>query len=481
MQTIQIPETGTAAAWRDAARACLAKNIPPEEIVWRYGDAAPDLFSEDPSATRRTHPTIVPSSFVNLAESVVWNRDPERFALLYAVLWRLRNRPGLMSDQGDPALSRLRAMEKAVRRCQHKMKAFVRFREISPTEAKRRSFAAWFEPTHFTVEPTAPFFARRFGDMDWRIVTPDRSAIFSDGVLTFGAGHPKPPMPEDAAEALWATYFQNIFNPARVKVKAMQAEMPQKYWRNLPETRLIPDLIAKADSRAREMRNAPPTLPPSRTAKIVDHATAAQPAPLPQDSLEALHDAARTCTRCPLYRNATQVVMGEGPTEADLMFVGEQPGDHEDLAGRPFVGPAGRLFDEACRAVGIDRSIVFVTNAVKHFKFAPRGKRRLHKRPNAGEISHCKWWLETERRLVRPRLIVALGATAAEALTGSGKGILERRGRIERTGDGAQVLLTVHPSYLLRVPDPRRKATEIERFNRDLKIALAYSRERCAD
>ena len=174
-------------------------------------------------------------------------------------------------------------------------------------------------------------------------------------------------------------------------------------------------------------------------------------APAPE-SLAALHDQAAACRRCPLYRNATQVVVGEGPRDARLMFVGEQPGDEEDRAGRPFVGPAGRLFDAIASEAGVDRDRSFVTNAVKHFKFAPRGKRRIHQKPDAGEVEACQWWLDAERRLVRPKLIVALGATAAESLTGTGKGILKRRGRIEATEDGTPVFLTVHPSYLLRLP-----------------------------
>lgn len=472
MQSIRITEIGTAASWREAARCCLSNDIPPQDIAWRYGEATPDLFAGKSSAPPPARRVSVPKSFVDLADTVVWHRDPERFALLYSVLWRLAAQPDLISDQGDAALSKLRAMAKAVHRCQHKMKAFVRFREITSDGASRRSFAAWFEPTHFTIEPTAPFFVRRFGDMDWRIVSPDRSAIFSNGVLKFDAGLAKPPLPDDATETLWATYFQSIFNPARVKIKAMQAEMPKKYWRNLPEARFIPEMIAQAENREREMRNAAPTNPPARTAIIKNRICAARRVHPPHDSLEALRAAAHRCDRCPLHRHATQIVMGEGPRNASLMFVGEQPGDHEDLAGRPFVGPAGQVFDDACRAAGIDRNSVFVTNAVKHFKFLPRGKRRLHQRPNAGEISHCKWWLDAERKLVRPRLIVAMGATAAEALTGSGKRLLERRGQIERTEDGYPAVITVHPSYILRLRDRRKQAAETARFRRDLEFAL---------
>jgi DNA polymerase len=181
---------------------------------------------------------------------------------------------------------------------------------------------------------------------------------------------------------------------------------------------------------------------------------------------------AQSCERCPLYRNATQTVFGEGPVEAPLMFVGEQPGDREDLAGKPFVGPAGKLLDELLAAAGIDRQTCYVTNAVKHFKFEPRGKLRLHKRPDAYEIDRCRWWLDLERRFVKPRLIVALGATAAQSLTGRGSAILRRRGTVERLAGGTRVFITIHPSMLLRIPDPTSASEAREAFRRDLvKVA----------
>ena len=196
-------------------------------------------------------------------------------------------------------------------------------------------------------------------------------------------------------------------------------------------------------------------------------------APRPR-SLSALHDAAAECTRCPLYRNATQVVVGEGPRSAELMFVGEQPGDQEDREGRPFVGPAGRLFDRLAEDAGVDRRRTFVTNAVKHFKHAPRGKRRIHQKPDAGEVEACRWWLEIERQLIRPKLIVALGATAAQSLTGTGRGILKRRGAVETAEDGTPVFLTVHPSFLLRLPTDEAKAAAREDFRRDLVSVLGH-------
>ena len=184
---------------------------------------------------------------------------------------------------------------------------------------------------------------------------------------------------------------------------------------------------------------------------------------------EALLKDARECTRCDLYKFGTQTVFGEGPLDAAIMFVGEQPGDQEDLAGRPFVGPAGQLFDAALEKAGIDRSTVYVTNAVKHFKFVARGKRRIHNKPDAGEIETCRWWIEHERELIRPPVTVALGATAARSLLGKTVTISRVRGSRVTARDGSEVWVTMHPSFLLRIPDPERKREESALFLRDLK------------
>lgn len=189
-------------------------------------------------------------------------------------------------------------------------------------------------------------------------------------------------------------------------------------------------------------------------------------------SLKALHAAEAACTRCPLYKNATQVVSGEGRARARIMMVGEQPGDQEDRQGHPFVGPAGGILDKALKDAGIDRGAVFVTNAVKHFKFEPRGKRRLHKRPNAYEIDRCHWWLEFERDLVKPELVVALGATAVRSITGKPLSIGKIRGRLMPTQSGQRMLATIHPSYILRIRDDGDKRAQYRQFVADLKLGV---------
>lgn len=191
---------------------------------------------------------------------------------------------------------------------------------------------------------------------------------------------------------------------------------------------------------------------------------------IPYRSLTALAHAEAHCTRCPLYKHATQVVPGEGSPRSRLMMVGEQPGNNEDMEGRPFVGPAGRILDRAIADADLDRRKIFVTNAVKHFKFEQRGKRRLHKKPNAYEIDRCHWWLEQELRVIKPELVVALGATAVRSLTGRPMAIVKLRGRAVPLADGTPLVATIHPSYLLRIRDDDDKASEYARFVNDLRL-----------
>ncbi|MDO5530071.1 MAG: UdgX family uracil-DNA binding protein, partial [Paracoccus sp. (in: a-proteobacteria)] len=398
------------------------------------------------------HRARATAAFLSLAGTVVWHSDPQRFARLYEALWRLDRGEDALHP-ADPQAVRLNAMAQAVRRDMHKMKAFVRFRELQGAGARRR-FAAWFEPDHHSLEPTAPFFARRFGDMDWSIATPALTVRCVDGALDYAQGGAPPDLPSgaggDASEALWEVYFANIFNPARIKLNAMRAHMPKKYWRNLPETKLIPEMLADAEARVQRMHEAGASTPRRGAAAISTRYRAAQTPPEPPADLAAARLDAQSCTRCDLCGPATQTVWGEGPPDARLMVVGEQPGDEEDRAGRPFIGPAGTLLRASLAEAGLDPRDLWLTNAVKHFKFRRSGKRRLHQNPTRGEIEHCRWWLGLEVKLIKPRVIIALGASAAFALTGDKSPLGPRRGTVEQSADGTPVLITWHPAFALR-------------------------------
>jgi len=456
--------------WRKSARSLALAGIDPADVTWTVAEneeagPLPELQTQVPELR-------VPRSFIELAQTIICHSDPERFAMLHRVLVRLQHTPELLSIASDRDVVRMREMEKAVRRDIHKMRAFVRFRDVGD------QFLAWFEPAHFIVERNASFFMRRFTGMKWTILTPYRSASWDGVEIKFGPGANRQDVPsEDAAEELWLTYYRSIFNPARLKVKAMQAEMPKKYWRNLPEASLIPDLIAGAESAATEMIKNMPTQPaPHHHSIQARHWSARAKSPTPDteaNSLTELREQAVSCRRCPLWRDATQTVFGEGRQSASVVFVGEQPGDQEDIAGKPFVGPAGKVFDDVLAEAGIDREEAYVTNAVKHFKFEPRGKRRIHQKPNAGEVTACRWWLDHELGFVKPRLAVALGATASLSLLGKAIPITKMRGKIVERDDGLRVFLTIHPSFILRIPDPAEQRAERARFLQDLQQVKA--------
>ena len=458
--------------WRKAARRLVLNDVSPADVTWRVQGDAPELFEPTTPLPDPPNGTFnVPAKFVELAKAAILHRNPERFAILYRLLWRLRSNHDLLVVATDPDISHVNAMAKAVRRDEHKMHAFVRFREIG--REQKSHFVAWFEPEHHIVELSAPFFARRFADMPWSILTPDVCAHWDGHAVSITTGVAKSEAPtEDRLEETWRRYYASIFNPARLKVKAMQAEMPKKYWRNLPEASLIKPLIEGAGRTASAMIAHAATEPhksQKRQEPLMIRKRAA-------DDIEALRDEADDCRACPLWKDATQTVFGEGPQNAQIMLVGEQPGDKEDLAGRPCVGPAGQMLDRALDEAGIDRSKVYVTNAVKHFKFVPRGKIRLHQKPNTSEIKACRPWYERERAAIKPALVVAMGATAAHSVFGKATPVNQSRGRQIDLDDGTRALVTVHPSYLLRLPDAEARALEYQRFVDDLKIAAALLR-----
>ncbi len=451
--------------WRDAARRLAAAGVSPGAIDWQVGAAGGSLFA-DPGQPLPEEPNgelRVPRAFPALAQTALLHSDPERFALLYTLLLRLHREPGLLEDAADPLVRRVEGLARVVRRDIHKMRAFVRFREITEGDGTPR-FVAWFEPEHHIVRANAGFFVRRFAAMRWSILTPRLSIDWDGETLREGPGADRSQAPaEDAVEDMWKAYYAAIFNPARLKIDAMAREMPRKYWKNLPEAQLIAPLIAGAQARESGMI--------ARRSQVAGHGAA---------NLAALAEEAQACRRCPLWRDATQCVFGEGPPQASLMIVGEQPGDEEDLAGRPFVGPAGRVLTRALGDAGLDRNAVYVTNAVKHFKFVLRGKRRLHQSPTSGEIEACRWWLDQEIALVRPRSVLMLGASAVRGVTGRAGSVGRMRGTPVPIGadggDAVQALATWHPAFILRQPDRDASARSYDELVEDLRRADELAR-----
>jgi len=456
-------------AWRDAARQALLRAVPPAQIDWLAGSEGSLLDAPALQHAALATPPVtvgsVPRDFLQLAATCLCHRDPQRLPLLYRLLWRITHgERSVLSNPTDPDVLRAMALAQAVRRDSHKMKAFVRFREV-PGEPD--AFIAWFEPDHFIVDRVAPFFARRFAGMRWAILTPYRSAHWDGDTLAFGDGASREQAPaEDAREDLWRTYYASIFNPARLNTRMMQQEMPAKYWKHLPEAQLLPTLVRDAGDRVQEMHDRQAQAPRRRIpAGARPGAAPAQPAP---SGLPALREAANACRRCPLWEPATQTVFGQGPADARVMVVGEQPGDAEDLSGQPFVGPAGQLLDQVFGEVGVDRGTLYLTNAVKHFHFQRRGKRRLHASPHASHATACRPWLMAEIESVRPKVIVCLGATAARAVFGPGFALMDDHGRWHVLDDGTRAFATVHPSWVLRQPDEKAREAAYRLLATDL-------------
>ncbi len=468
----QITFSPTFEGWQRAARRALQQELPPGEILWE--ELAADqpglaLFDEiedeeDDAAPSPAH--RVPRAFLRVAQRVACFRGERRWALLYRVLWRLTHGEGqLLEIVSDPDIAQLGHMDRAIRDDVHKMRAFVRFREVKQGEEEESWYVAWFEPQHFIVELNARFFIDRFASMRWSILTPDRCAHWDGKRLTFTPGVPRSAAPtEDAVEALWIDYYSHVFNPARVKTRAMQHSMPKKYWKNLPETAVIPALLHEAPRRVE-------TMIAQSEMKRTDHLDWHPAQPPETRDIHELAAAAKGCTACPLFKNATQTVFGEGPRDADIVLLGEQPGDQEDLAGHPFIGPAGQLLNRALEEAGIDRERCYVTNTVKHFKWEPRGKRRLHQTPTSRDVAACRPWLEAELAAIKPKTLICLGGTAAKAIFGPQIRVLKDRGHFLQTEYCGQTLITVHPSSLLRAPDEESRQRNYALFVADLRVA----------
>ena len=454
---VHLPAADDFDFWRDCARALIQAQVPPDRISWIEPGGSGDLFAQGdhgvPALTSGAPPVRANRRFVNLARNAALHSDPERFALLYRLLWRLQANPGMMEDKADDDVRKIEELDKNVRRDSHKMHAFVRFRLVEADEAEGGDrYVAWFEPDHHILRANAGFFMRRFANMRWSILTPRGSLHWDGETMTEGPAAERSDAPQgDPMEDLWRTYYASIFNPARLKIGAMLKEMPKKYWKNMPEAALIPELVAGAQSREAKM--------------VEKGALEFDERP---ETLAAIDKAISACRKCPIGLLDNHAVMGEGPQDAALMIVGEQPGDQEDIKGRPFVGPAGQLLDDHLQTAGIDRSAAYVTNAVKHFKYVQRGKRRIHQSPAAKEIDTCRWWMESERAIVQPKLVLAMGASAARGMLGKTVSISKARGAPIQLEDGSELWVTAHPSYLLRL-DGAAKDEQVRLFDNDLR------------
>jgi probable DNA metabolism protein len=443
MQVVRLASETDFSGWREAARMLRARRVAPEEAL-RTVDGAGDFFDDaalEPSAEAFT----VPRAFLQLAGEVIRHRSDERFALLYRLLWRLAREPGLLSRYADPDVRRAHAFAQSVAQAEQQMRAFTDFKPFTGADGHEVQ-VAWFEPAHRVTEAAARFFAQRFARRRFSLLTPDVCAHWDGAALSFAPGADPADAPREAGlEDFWRNLpASRPGAPPTVRTSAIASPLPRR---------------AHASSSDRLVRAAQRA---SRDASFDGLAVM---------TLEEVHVGLQMCRRCSLHGDATQGVSGEGPARARLMLVGEQPDDPGDLAGRPFMGPAGQMLDKALAQAGVPRDQAFVTNAVKHFKHELRGRRRIRQTPTTGEVTACRWWLDTERRIVRPQVIVAMGATAALAVFGRPLAIGKARQEALPLADHAKGVVTHHPADLLGLPDPDARTRAYVRFVGDLRFA----------
>ena len=463
--------------WRDTMRALLQAEVTPENLHWS-ARSQQNLFDQCAMMeVDRLSEVHVPSSLVALLEDAALHCESARFSIMYRMLWRVTHgERHLLDDVTDEDVAALSRMQREVRRDAHKMTAFVRFNPVPDIVAAAPQWFAWYAPIHHVLRRVAPHFVRRFATMSWAIATPDAIAVWDRERLRYLPPIARPSRTShDDAETLWLTYYRSIFNPARLNVRAMQKEMPQHYWANLPEARVITELVVTAPKRVARMINGEPESSESPP----QHRSIALRENRPSTNREPSSSTPASCRRCPLWQRATQAVPGKGPEHAAVMLVGEQPGDEEDLRGEPFVGRAGNVLRRALAEIGADIAATFVTNAVKHFSWEPRGKRRIHKTPAQREIDACRSWLDDEIARVQPRVLVALGATAAYSLLHEKVAIATaREADNPRHASGTRVYVTYHPAAILRARDSQTQQTLYEAFVADLRRAYREARER---
>jgi probable DNA metabolism protein len=450
----------TFAEWREAARELLALGVPPAAVSW-HTPGSGDLVSGAPQPAPAAHnaaipfkppqPTAyLPRSLMEMLQAAACCRVSDRWAFLYRVLWRWQCGEQVVQSAADADGARLHAMVRAVHREEHDMHATIRFRE-RPEAAGPPRFVAWCEPAHDVLPQVAQHFVSRMGKVSWMIATPGASVLWDGATLhNCGALMDSAAARDDAGAARWLAWYRSVVHPARVDAPLLYGLTPR--WCGLP------------GAAAAAAQRSPVQAVAGRRGTI----PIAAPAPQPDGEHPSRLD---ECRRCDLWQHATQPVGGAGPQRARIMLVGEQPGDQEDLAGAPFVGPAGKLLDRVCAQAGLARRALYLTNAVKHFKWAPRGKRRLHKTPAQREIEACSYWLQKELAAVRPDVIVALGTTALKAVLGTSHVTLKETLGQPLRHDGRWVVTIYHPSYALRVPDKAAKEQALAVMVEGLKLA----------
>lgn len=458
--------------WSKKAFKLLFNNYSDKDIFWdqiftetvKPSESQMGFFSlnldelEEPSENflRELYEKPNWGDFKYFVDSILCHKSDRVYGLSYRLLTKFHLNSSILKNHVDDDVREASVFRKQVGRDIHKMRAFVRFNETEKMSEKY--YIAYHKPDHYILKKNANFFKERFNSMNWVIFTPYAVLAWNQKKLFYKEGVFSPlKFPHDPFVNLWKTYFANIFNPARLKIKAMKNEMPVRYWENMPETELIPELIRTATVRVSQMKKT----------TLEDRVSSVQ-ASENVSGLAELNDKIKICKACSLCELNAKAVTGEGFEKARVVVVGEAPGDFEEKSGRPFVGPAGKLLKETLEKIGVDVSKLFLTNAVKHFNFVQKGDLRVHRTPKTEHTMACRGWLLKEIDLVKPDVLICLGNTAAHSVLGFPMGIESLRGVKHQTSFCKNTFVTYHPSYLLR----SKKEGLKEKFFNDLRRAF---------
>lgn len=453
--------------WRLVCRFLLAGDHAPSEVMWCDQAEPEGLLTYRTVADLPANVSFrqsIPRPVLDWLRMIAHHRSPQRWEKMYRAIWRyFHGESNVLQLATDDLVADLNRLHRQVKRDCHKTKAFVRFKKVSD---EGQHYVAWHRSDHDVLPLVADFFSRRFTDMSWTIMTPWRSVSWDTKELTFGQGVSSDQAPQDEElERLWGEYYRRTFNPARIKVATMKREMPVRFWDTLPETQWIQQMLAEA---------------PSRVDKMIQDGQAANRSAeqyLPEQlTLEQLKKRLPDCQGCDLCDNGTRPVSGSGPHRVKVMLVGEQPGDQEELAGEPFVGPAGQLLREVLEEIGQSADDVFLTNSVKHFRHVNRGGKCLHQKPTARQVIACQPWLAAEIAILKPKLVVGLGSTAMNSLLGHSRKLADLRGQWVSSWASPQTLITWHPAAILRSADRLGHQRRLE-LRRDLQLVFQMAKE----
>ncbi|NRA65639.1 MAG: TIGR03915 family putative DNA repair protein [Pseudobacteriovorax sp.] len=445
--------------WRDQARLALSQDLGPETVHWNDLRHSKDMDLFQSSDTQeyniRSKQFHLNRQFIGTLSRLSSYRDPQRWNFLYRLLWRyLHEGAEFLDDPLDGDVRQMHRWSKELGRDSHKCKAFLRFRK-----QPEGFYQARYASKHYVLKGLVEYFSTRFAAMDFEIITPWESLRWFAGKAQYTeSGEVFDAIDSDDFDDLWLTYYRNTYNPARLNMKATLAEMPKYLWKNMPETELIPEMIATSDQQVDAMLEAAPKFQ------------------LDTSSLNSLTDVSRAvseCRACLLCDGFGNAVPGRGQKDAAIMIVGEQPGDHEEKAGKPFVGPSGKLLAKILREESLGEESIYLTNTVKHFRHRKEGARRIHMRPSQTSIHACRAFLIAEIQIVRPQVILCLGITSSRALRGVYAQLNDAEEILDFGFGEVKVISGPHPAAIMRAAGAKREQLLFDLKQR-IREAVSY-------